>query len=109
MLAVLQTNGLRRASNKNVLGLSLLANTLLFYEGSQAAESNCYRKPYGLPTFTIHRGSTWLSFSVCTSPHLSRKPQTKQKSRPQYWALQSPVFLSSAIQHSHCGGFLLQR
>ena len=42
MLAVLQTNGLRRASNKNVLGLSLLANTLLFYEGSLAADSNCY-------------------------------------------------------------------
>ena len=32
MLAVLQTNGLRRASNKNVLGLSLLANTPLLYE-----------------------------------------------------------------------------
>ena len=84
MLAVLQTNGLRRASNKNVLGLSLLANTLLFYEGSQAAESNCYRKPCGSLTFTIHRGSTWQSFSVCTSPHQSRKPQTKQKSRLQY-------------------------
>ena len=32
MLAVLQTNGLRRASNKNVLGLSLLANTYSLYE-----------------------------------------------------------------------------
>ena len=32
MLAVLQTNGLRRASYKNVLGLSLLANTPLLYE-----------------------------------------------------------------------------
>ena len=35
MLAVLQTNGLRRASNKNVLGLSLLANTHLLYEEKQ--------------------------------------------------------------------------
>ena len=62
MLAVLQTNGLRRASYKNVLGLSLLANTPLLYymKKSQAAESNCYRKPCGSPTFTIHRGSTWL-------------------------------------------------
>jgi hypothetical protein len=32
MLAVLQANGLRRASNKNVLGLCLLANTYLLYE-----------------------------------------------------------------------------
>ena len=32
MLAVLQANGLRRASNKNVLGLSLLANTYSLYE-----------------------------------------------------------------------------
>ena len=60
MLAVHQTNGLRRVSNKNVLEPSLLANTHLFMKRSLATESNCYRKPCGSPTFTIHRGSTWL-------------------------------------------------
>jgi hypothetical protein len=60
MLAVLQTNGLRRASNKNVLGLSLLANTPLLYEEKPGGRIELLQLVWYQPTFTIHRGSTWL-------------------------------------------------
>ena len=60
MLAVLQTNGLRRASNKNVLGLSLLANTHLLYEEKPGDRIELLQLVWHQPTFTIHCGSTWL-------------------------------------------------
>ena len=71
MLAVLQTNGLRRASNKNVLGLSLLANTLLFYEEKPGGRIELLQKACWL-AHLYH--ASWLYretfFSFCVQNYL---------------------------------------
>ena len=68
MLAVLQTNGLRRASNKNVLGLSLLANTPLLYEEKPGGRIELLQKALRL-AHLYH--TSWLYLVILLRLHLS--------------------------------------
>ena len=61
MLAVLQTNGLRRASYKNVLGLSLLANTPLLYEEKPGGRIELLQKALRL-AHLYHTSWFYLAF-----------------------------------------------
>ena len=74
MLAVLQTNGLRRASNKNVLGLSLLANTPLLYEEKPGGRIELLQKALRL-AHLYH--TSWLYLALSKSKrHIPLPPMT---------------------------------
>ena len=68
MLAVLQTNGLRRASNKNVLGLSLLANTPLLCEEKPGGRIELLQKALRL-AHLYH--TSWLYLALSKARDIS--------------------------------------